>query len=657
MKRVLILLMVVLLLFSSQAFANTTDFEEFIRSGEFGIDVTGEERDGGNRYQGEHELTSDSNVNINFKDAMITDILSVIAKHMKKNIFFIEEPVIISFEMFNVAPMTALETLLSREGLSYIERDGILIVGEPSRLEETFFDRLSLYEVKLNHISSSDFNEYLDTLGVTIDRIVIERNQSSMYVRGLPQELTLIRDIKESLDKPANVTSTVSMERIDLEYISPAYLTELLSGLDFEIDVLQPERGRNVVWLRGTVAEIDEIKEFIGFVDDPANMEENLPLQRLDLLYINTEILMDIVNQANLELDIFTVGHNQQAVWVQGPQSQLEQLENIVNQIDVLDNRYVTKEFDVFAYQLDNITPRDVIGDPSRGIPGRIDDWEFEDVKVIAYNFPQFGNDILVLTPPAQKTAVIQALNALDGNRRTVKIPVKSSEGTHPEDVLKEWRSILAELLHDRGIREHTFTIMPYDLLGGTGDIDEATGIRITKKTMYAETTPDRVQLIMDMLVHLEDDDALDGTRPPEPSDDDNGNNGGNGGDSGRNNTWSNKHDSMELSVTIPSSHLSSVDNVLPPNGHKFIVLDVYIRNSNRGRVYVGPQDFTITDDSGNVYYYNSQATNKLGDRFGNAPLDVGRSSSGKIVFPIRKGSTIEKVEFENGGRYISVTR
>ena len=108
------------------------------------------------------------------------------------------------------------------------------------------------------------------------------------------------------------------MERIDLEYISPAYLTELLSGLDFEIDVLQPERGRNVVWLRGTVAEIEEIKEFIGFVDDPANMEESLPLQRLDLLYINTDILLDIVEQANLELDIFTVGHNQQLYGFKG---------------------------------------------------------------------------------------------------------------------------------------------------------------------------------------------------------------------------------------------------------------------------------------------------------------------------------------------------
>lgn len=88
-KRILALLIAVLVIFPSQAFATeTTDFEEFIRSGEFGIDVTGEERDEDTRYEGEHELTSDSNINIKFKDAMITDILSVMAKHIKEYLFY-----------------------------------------------------------------------------------------------------------------------------------------------------------------------------------------------------------------------------------------------------------------------------------------------------------------------------------------------------------------------------------------------------------------------------------------------------------------------------------------------------------------------------------------------------------------------------------------
>ena len=647
MKRILALLIAVLVIFPSQAFATeTTDFEEFIRSGEFGIDVTGEERDEDTRYEGEHELTSDSNINIKFKDAMITDILSVMAKHIKKNIFFIEEPIITSFEMFDIAPMTALEALLSREGLSYIERDGILIVGEPSRLEDTFFDRLSLYEVKLNYISASDFNEYLDTLGVTIDRIVIERNQKSMYVRGLPQDLTLLRDIKEALDKSANVTSTISMERIDLEYISPAYLTELLSGLDFEIDVLQPERGRNVVWLRGTVAEIEEIKEFIGFVDDPANMEESLPLQRLDLLYINTDILLDIVEQANLELDIFTVGHNQQAVWVQGPQSQLEQLENIVNQIDVLDNRYVTKEFDVFAYQLDNVVPRDVME--------RIEEWEFEDLKIIGYNFTEFGNDILVLTPPAQKTAVIQALNALDGNRRTVKIPVMSSEGTHPEDVLEEWRSLLGDLLHERGIREHTFTIMPYDLLGGMGKIDEETGIRVTKKTMYAETTPDRVQLIMDMLDHLNAADSLSANKPPEPSDEDGGSdgNGGNGSDRDDDSVSETRHDTT---VTVSDIETVSIDGLSPSEGNQFVKFHLRVRNNTRSAMNTSRGNVTVIDNNGHAYQYDMEATTEYGGAFEEKRITNGFSSNGNIVFEIPDNRTIERIHYRRAGNTIEV--
>lgn len=651
MKRFLAILIIATLIIPSiipsQVFA--MDFEEFIRRGEFGIDVTGQEKEPGIDKTGEYELTSDTAINIKYKNADITDILSVLARHLGKNLLFIEEPKVVSFEMYNVNPMTALEALLSREGLSYLERDGIIVVGDPTRLEETFFDRMSLYEVRLNHITSSEFNDYLETLGVGVSRIVIEANENTMYVRGLPQELALVRDIKEALDRPENISSKVSIERVDLSYISPAYLTDLISGLEMNVDVLQPERGRNVVWLRGSASALQEAKEFIKFVDDPANMEETLPLKRIDLVYINTDVLMEIVEQAKLELDIYTVAHNPQSIWLRGPESQVKQLEEIIKQIDILQNRYITKEYDVFAYQLDNVVPRDVIE--------RIKEWEFEDVKIIGFNFPEFGNDILVLTPPHLKTAVIQALNAIDGNRRMVKIPVMVAEGTHPEDVLEEWKDLLSDLLYDRGVREHTFTIMPYDLLGGTGKIDEATGIRITKKAMYAEATPDKIKLIMDMLEHLGAQGALNASIPPESSDG-NGNRNGNGNGGGNkkeeNKGGSNYADYVEVEVRN-LEYLDKINEIAAPEGYKFVRFNIRIRNRSRNSLLVGPTNITVIDNRGMSYSYNNMVTRELDVRLGNVLLTTGNSVSGDIVFQIPVERTVDRVDFEAGDRYVPV--
>lgn len=660
LKRVVIFFIIALLIFPSLAYG--MEFEEFIKSGDFGIDVTGEVRDSSIKYKGEHELTSDTTINIKFKNAMITDILSVIAMHINKNIFFIEEPIITSFEMYNVDPMVALETFLSREGLSYLERDGIIIVGEPLRLQETFFDRMSLYEVRLKHITSLEFNEYLDTLGVEIDKIVIKSNKRAMYVRGLPQQLAMIRDIQNALDKEANINSEIIMERVDLSYISPAYLTELLAGLGLEIDILQPEKGKSVIWLRGSNIEVQEAKEFISFVDDPANMEENLPMQRVDLLYITTDILIELIEQANLGLDVYTVANNSQTLWIQGPESEVRQLEEIIRQVDILQNRYITKEYEVFAYQLENVVPRDVIGSGSNP-PSRIAEWGFEDVRIIGYNFPDFGNDILVITPPELKTAVIEALNAIDGNRRTIRLPIMLAEGTHPEDVLREWQYLLSDLLHDRGIRRHTFTIMPYDLLGGTGPIDEDTGIRITRRTMYAEATPDKIKLIVDMLEHLGATQelgitkigVLSANKPPDPatdpsggSDDENGGGSGNGPGGG-----SAIADNTEVSITSVE-YLDKAGDITPSSGNRFVKFHVFMRNRGGG-VFVGPNDFSITDNKGNSYKHHSNATNKQSNPLRNTYLTIGNTHSGNVVFEIPKDSELKEVVFDKSGRFVRV--
>jgi hypothetical protein len=527
--RTIAIVLLLILLFTSTAQART--FDEFVQEGNFGIDVTDRREEvGSDLYEERFRLTNDEHISIKFENASIADILSVIALHMGNNVLFVEEPIITSFEILDVEPMVALEMLLRREGLSYIERDNLIIVGEPSRILDAFFDLVVLYEIQLVHITARQFDEYLGTLGVPLERLVIEGNPRSVWVRGLPQELVLVRDIRDALDRPENVVEdeeeidiATEMVRVDLEYISPDYLVELARGLDFNIDILQPERGREVIWLRGTPANIEEVQEFIDFVDDPSNIEERLPMERIDLLFITADILMDVARQARLEVDIYTVPHNCQAVWVQGTEKEIEYLEEVVEEIDTAANQFITKDFAVFAYQLDHVTPVDVID--------RIREWEFSDLKVIGFNFPQFGNDVLVLCPPETQDYVIEALNAIDGERRDIRVPVMTAQGVYPEDVLQEWANLLVELLHDRGVGDYTFVIPEHDLLGGMGRYidfvpegeEEPVRMQVVRKIMYAETTPDRIQLIMEMLRHTGAPGILEATpviEPPEEPED-----------------------------------------------------------------------------------------------------------------------------------------
>ena len=249
---------------------------------------------------------------------------------------------------------------------------------------------------------------------------------------------------------------------------------------------------------------------------------------------------------------------------------------------------------------------------------------------------------------------MIQALNALDGNRRTVKIPVMSSEGTHPEDVLEEWRSLLGDLLHERGIREHTFTIMPYDLLGGMGKIDEETGIRVTKKTMYAETTPDRVQLIMDMLDHLNAADSLSANKPPEPSDEDGGSdgNGGNGSDRDDDSVSETRHDTT---VTVSDIETVSIDGLSPSEGNQFVKFHLRVRNNTRSAMNTSRGNVTVIDNNGHAYQYDMEATTEYGGAFEEKRITNGFSSNGNIVFEIPDNRTIERIHYRRAGNTIEV--
>lgn len=466
--------------------------------GNFDVSVTqkqdiGVEKQADNPPQG-------GNININYHNAMIDDILSVLAMQMGKNILFIEKPVVTSFELLNVPPMQALQSLLEKEGLSYIERGNTLIVGQPAKLKEGFFDQIVLTELRLNYIKATDFNEYLKTLGVQVDRIAIEGNEHSIWVRGLPQELAIVTSIKNTLDQPENVTKDLDLIRIDLKYISPDYLGKLVSGLDMKVDILAPEKGKSVVWARGKPEDLEKLKKFVAFVDDPANQEEQLPLQRIDLKYITSDVLLDVIKQAKLELDVFTVKDNPHAVWVQGTKEKIDQLNEMVKQLDTPDNHVVFRDYDIFVYELENTVPSDVID--------RIQNWGFNDLKIIGFNFADFGNDILVICPPELRSSVIKALDALDGRRRQIKLPVMVAEGANPKDILSEWADLLVELLRDRGIRSSTFHIPNNDLLGGTGEVTP--GGRIKKMVMYAEASPDQLQLIVNMLKHLNAPDVLE---------------------------------------------------------------------------------------------------------------------------------------------------
>jgi protein transport protein HofQ/type IV pilus assembly protein PilQ len=145
-------------------------------------------------------------VSLSVKNAMLHEIAAALAKMSGKNVIAdakITEPVTLQLE--NVPLETALDALTGSRGLTYGEKDGVILITREDTLKK---QAAGFYTFPLNYTRAEDLQKSLSAI-LNSGKLAAEPVSNSLLFNGSPAEA---RKIKEALQTLDAATQLVTLE-------------------------------------------------------------------------------------------------------------------------------------------------------------------------------------------------------------------------------------------------------------------------------------------------------------------------------------------------------------------------------------------------------------------------------------------------------------
>lgn len=170
----------------------------------------------------------------------LRDVLSALAIKMGVSIILLEtEPTEITFKVENTSPRTALELVIQRQGLAYVQEGSTVVVGQPDQLQRDFLNQMLLTRFDTYYVESEKIKSMITELGIQgIKSINIDTNPHLIWVQGTAQGLTEVRELITAVDVVDAKEKTFEEEQTrfvyQLTYIVAADAASRLQTFGFE---------------------------------------------------------------------------------------------------------------------------------------------------------------------------------------------------------------------------------------------------------------------------------------------------------------------------------------------------------------------------------------------------------------------------------------
>lgn len=420
-------------------------------------------------------------ISLDMREADLRDVLTALALKMDVQILLVEAPGEVSFQVSDVTPQRAFQLLLQQEGLSYISDNKLYIVGQDGTLESDFFHNMVLTRFNLNYIPASSLEGVVGQLGIPLQSITLAENERSMWVQATPLSLAKVRQVISALDRPENADPeeiiALELKRYNLEYITAEVLDGMAADLGINLQSIVLDTNPHTIWVQGVPDSLNKLERLMAEVDIQENSEIDQPLNRFNLQHITASKLETLAEGLDVSMRSFFLETNPQTLWVQAVPQALQKLEDLVSAVDRPEN--AEGVFSVFVYQLENTVADDVVE--------RLGVFGFEGVETVTYNYSQFTQEVLVVSPSHLESKVYSAIAKLDEVRQRVRVPVASASGEGARSRLVAQRELLSELT---GVSISRMNISS-NLSGDSAD---------PYYLLWIEESPDKVQKVENMV-------------------------------------------------------------------------------------------------------------------------------------------------------------
>ena len=212
-------------------------------------------------------------ISMDVRDADLRDILSALAVTMGVNIILLEtKPEKIDFKVENITARQALELIVQQRGLAYLQNGNTIVVGEPGKLKDDFFNQMILVKFDLFYIPSHEISELLSELGIEQDNILVYTNPRAIWVQGTAQSLQKVQQLINAVDTQENRLS-LDYKILATTHISTGRVVELLDQVGIELERYVELDNRLLVFDRELFPHWEPVQELVQQLDGPAANE------------------------------------------------------------------------------------------------------------------------------------------------------------------------------------------------------------------------------------------------------------------------------------------------------------------------------------------------------------------------------------------------
>lgn len=224
-------------------------------------------------------IAKDRYITIDFKEMELADVIRVIARKFDLNLIAGKEvagTVTVTFK--NVLVDDALESILSINGYTYIKVGPIIKVIPLSQAEK--YEKVEVIEkenevvmiskvYKLENIKAEKVKRKLEKLIKKGDKLIIEEDSNKLIIWIDENELRLIDNFVEALDREDMGKESEKVEIIKIKYINPMNLLKMIKDIyKYRGEIIVNTEMKRMI-IKTTQTEINKIKEIINKLDVP----------------------------------------------------------------------------------------------------------------------------------------------------------------------------------------------------------------------------------------------------------------------------------------------------------------------------------------------------------------------------------------------------
>ena len=287
---------------------------------------------------------STATISLNVVDADLLDVLTTLAYKLDVNIIYLEEPIKLTVKTENLTPLDTLQVILQKHSLDYIQVGSNYIVGQSSRLQSDFANRLILTRFNLKYVTADAMQGYLTSLGVPLNSITVDSNKYALWAKGTPMAIGEARELINALDIKENESITEGESffiKYNLSYVVAAEMKRYLEEIGVPVLILTVDGNQKAIWMQGVTPALNEARDLIKALDIEENQSITAGdpyLAKFELEFVPADVMKRYLGELGVPVKSLTVESNQNTIWLHGIPYALSEAREMIRALDIKEN-------------------------------------------------------------------------------------------------------------------------------------------------------------------------------------------------------------------------------------------------------------------------------------------------------------------------------